>query len=216
MKMKMITQIQAILRDTLCRPGWQRPALALAGAAVLTAGVVLAVRAERGAAGALAPNVPGPAVSAPSPAPSPAPSQAPSLTPSPAPNRPPKRLLDDLRKHVDSGRLDEPVYRQMADTGEADGLVTLDDEQVQATIQRTAAARGITLTDDALVQLRPVVYTELKRLVLAVAPDQARAVQDFESFGVVRVHFSSAQALLEMLKRPEVSGVRAIEEYKRP
>jgi hypothetical protein len=213
---KMLAQIQTILRDTSRRPGWYRPALALAGAAVLTAGVVLAVRAERQAKGAPTPGVPGPAASAPSPVPSPAPTQAPSPAPSPAPNRPPKRLLDELRKHVDNGRLDEQVYHQMADAGEADGLVALDDEQVYASIRRAAAARGITLTDDTLVQLRPVVYAELKRLVLAVAPEQARAVQDFESFGVVQVHFSSPQALLEVLKRPEVSGVRAIEEYKRP
>ncbi len=204
---KTFHRVTEAMHRALYQPRWRWPALAVAGAVIVATGVLLAIRGERDAQGASG-GAPTPVASAPTPAPSP--------TPTPTPNRPPSRLLDELRKHVDSGRLDEPVYRQMANTGEADGLVALDDEQVQATIQRTAAARGITLTDDTLVRLRPQIYAELKRLVLAVAPEQARAVQDFESFGVVRVHFSSPQALLEVLKRPEVSGVRAIEEYKRP
>jgi hypothetical protein len=206
---KTFHRVTETMYRVLYRPQWRWPVFAMAGAAILTAGVLLAIRGERDAQGASG-GASTPAAATPTPPPSASP------TPTPTPNRPPNRLRNELKKHVDSGRLDEPVYRQMIDTGEADGLVTLDDEQVQVTIQRTAAARGITLTDDTLVRLRPVVYTELKRLVLAVAPDQARMVQDFESFGVVRVHFSSPQALLEVLKRPEVSGVRAIEEYKRP
>lgn len=204
---KAIHQVTEAMYRALYRPQWRWPVFAVAGATILAAGVLLAIRGERDAQGASG-GASTPAAAAPTPAPSP--------TPTPAPNRPPSRLRDELKKHVDSGRLDEPVFRQMIDTGEADGLVALDDERVNESIKRVAASRGVVLTDDMLVQMRPQIYAELKRLVLAVAPDQARMVQDFESFGVVRVHFSSPQALLEVLKRPEVSGVRAIEEYKRP
>lgn len=206
---KAIHHVIETMHRALSRPQWRRPVFAVAGATILAAGVLLAIRGERDAQGASG-GASTPAAAAPTPAPSPSP------TPTPTPNRPPSRLRDELKKHVDSGRLDEPVFRQMIDTGEADGLVALDDERVNESIKRVAASRGVVLTDDMLVQMRPQIYAELKRLVLAVAPDQARMVQDFESFGVVRVHFSSPQALLEVLKRPEVSGVRAIEEYKRP
>jgi hypothetical protein len=208
---KTFHHVSEAMHRALYRPQWRWPVLAVAGATILAAGVLLAIRGEGDAQGESG-GASTPAAAAPTPAPSPSATPAPS----PTPNRPPSRLRDELKKHVDSGRLDEPVFRQMIDTGEADGLVALDDEQVQNSIKRVAASRGVALTDDTLVQMRPQIYAELKRLVLAVAPDQARAVQDFESFGVVRVHFSSPQALLEVLKRPEVSGVRAIEEYKRP
>lgn len=206
---KAVHHVTETMHRALYRPQWRWPTLALAGAAILAAGVLLAIRGEGNAQGASG-GASTPATAAPTPAPSPSP------TPTPTPNRPPSRWRDELKKHLDSGRLDEPVFRQMIDTGEADGLVALDDERVNESIKRVAASRGITLTDETLVQLRPQIYAELKRLVLAVAPDQVRVVQDFESFGVVQVHFSSPQALPEVLKRPEVSGVRAIEEYKRP
>lgn len=119
-----------------------------------------------------------------------------------------------LQRYVGEGRLDEPVFNTMRDKGAADALVVLDDDKVTDTVKKLAAAQGIALTDDKLVEMKAAAYAEIKRQVAATAPQYLEVVTDFENFGVAQVRFTSADAMLQVLQRPEVAGIREIEEYK--
>jgi subtilisin family serine protease len=102
----------------------------------------------------------------------------------------------------------------MKSRGAADALIVLDDDKVMETLKAEAARQGIQLTDDKIVELKPQIYAELKRQVAAAAPQYLQQLQDFESFGVAQVRFTSATAMLQVLQRPEVAGVRQIDTYK--
>lgn len=119
-----------------------------------------------------------------------------------------------LQRYVTEGRLDEPVFATMRDKGAADALVVLDDDKVTDTVKKLAAAQGIALTDDKLVEMKAAAYAEIKRQVAASAPQYMEIVTDFENFGVAQVRFTSADSMLQVLQRPEVAGIREIEEYR--
>ncbi len=123
---------------------------------------------------------------------------------------------EELKRQVEAGKLDQAVFDEITARGEAEALVVLDDERAEASLKQLAAARGLRLDDEKITELRPVIYAEIKRQVAAAAPEHARTVEDFESFGVARVRFTSEQALLETLQRPEIAGVREIQQYTRP
>ncbi|MBI2760679.1 MAG: S8 family serine peptidase [Chloroflexi bacterium] len=120
----------------------------------------------------------------------------------------------DLQQQVDAGRLDQPVFNEMRDKGAVDALVVLDDEKVMESLRTFASAQGIQLTDEKIVELKPQIYAQIKAQVAATAPQFSKTLQDFESFGVAQVRFTSPAAMIDVLKRPEVSGVREIQNYK--
>lgn len=173
----------------------------VAGAVFLAAGVAFVLTGSRGGTSEE------PARGAAPPAPTPAPATGGNAG---------QAVTDQLKAQVAAGRLDQTVFDAITAKGEAEALVVLDDERAQESLKQAAAARGWRLDDERINELKPVIYAEIKRQVAAAAPDQAKTVEDFESFGVAKVRFTTAQALLETLRRPEIAGVREIQEYTRP
>ncbi len=139
-------------------------------------------------------------------------SPTPGATPAPAPVRPSAAVVAELQKQVDNGRLDTPVFEKVRDTGESEALVVLDDAKVMETVTRFAQEHGIQLTPDKIADLKPQIYAEIKRLLAANGGSGSlwAVVEDFESFGVIHVRFTSGEMLLAVLQRPEVAGVREV------
>ncbi len=145
-------------------------------------------------------------------------------TPAPAATAPPtpaaaatpnEATLRDLQAQVDAGRLDQQVFDNMKNTGASDTLVVLDEAKALDTLRKEAAARGIQLSEERIVELKPQIYAEIKKQVAGGIGGGGAVVQDFDSLGVVQVRFTSGATLLTVLRRSEVEGVRDVQTYKR-
>lgn len=121
----------------------------------------------------------------------------------------------DLQAQVDAGRLDQQVFENIKNTGASDTIVVLNEEKALETLRKEAAARGIQLSEERIVEMKPQIYAELKKQLAGGIGGGGAVVQDFDSLGVIQVRFTSGTTLLTVLRRDEVEGVRDVKTYKR-
>ncbi|HLZ70111.1 MAG TPA: S8 family serine peptidase [Dehalococcoidia bacterium] len=143
--------------------------------------------------------------------------KSPTPTPTAKPGAPPGgQVLQDLQQLVGQGKLDKSVLDELVAKGAADGIVVLNEDVVTQRLKQAAAVIGVNVSDQQLADLRTTQYDQIKQQIVALYPGTASIVQNFKSFGSVLVHFTSGETLLSLLKRPEVAGVTANEQYAAP
>ena len=117
-------------------------------------------------------------------------------------------VWSELQGYVDAGRLSESVVLFLRESGVGEGLVALDDSEVQADAARRRAARGLQENDAMTIMENGKMYAAIKDRVLRAAGDGIVVLEEYPLLPVLLLRFERAEALAALLRQPEVRAVQ--------
>jgi hypothetical protein len=114
----------------------------------------------------------------------------------------------DLDSEMRAGRLDHSLVTAMRQQGSVDVLLVLDNNDIVVQAERGKAIRGVKKDDAPALAEKSAGYRARKQQVLSAAGGGATVLQDYEHFSVQHVRFTKLLALRDVLRRPDVRGIR--------